>query len=172
MSGVRRKWAQLRIRVKRSSAPKAKTSPRIDAFRFVALLANQTEMNRIFVALIISVVSTGILFIMAAMSGGVCHCMDAMFNLFPYGTIIEMRTSWNDTGLLLTFVQFPIYTILVLITPTKRWKVVVVIVLLVIHVVFAVWGLRVHKGSRYFISDNQVTSGTSEVWIRITSKEF
>lgn len=116
-------------------------------------------MIRIIVALIISVVVTVVLFILAAMSGGTCHCMDAMFNLFPYGTILVMRTSWEDTGTLLTFAQFPIYTILVLITPTKRWKVVVAVALLVIHVVFAVWGLRVHKGSRYFSSYSQVASG-------------
>ena len=106
-------------------------------------------MTRFFVALIISVVVTVGLVNLAAMSDGMCHCMDSTFNSFPYGTIVTMRTSWEDTGLLLTFAQFPIYTILVLITPTKRWKVVVAIALLVIHVVFAVWGLRVHKGMRY-----------------------
>ncbi len=109
-------------------------------------------MIRIFVALIISVVITAVLFIFAGMAGGMCHCMDSTFQLFPYGTIVTMRTSWENTGLFLTFVQFPLYTILVLITPTKRWKVIVAVILLVIHSLVAVWGLRVHKGMRYQVA--------------------
>jgi hypothetical protein len=104
---------------------------------------------RIFVPLILSVVATAILFVLAAMSDGMCHCMNSMFTLFPYGTTLVMRTSWENTGLLLTFVQFPLYTTLLLVVPGKRWKILVLVLLLMVHAMAAVFALRAHNASRY-----------------------
>ena len=68
-----------------------------------------SQMVRIIVSLILSVLATAILFIFAGMAGGACHCMTMMYSLFPYGAVIGMRTSFEATSLLLILIQFPLY---------------------------------------------------------------
>ena len=58
--------------------------------------------------LLLTVVGTAILLVGAGMAGGACHCMSPMFTLFPYGSFISQRTSWESFGFLLLLLQFPL----------------------------------------------------------------
>src|SRR5262245_1467438 len=106
-------------------------------------------MARYIVALIVSVIVTVVLFIYAAMAGGMCHCMDHAFGLFPYGTVVTMRTSWELTGTVLTFIQFPLYTMIFMVLRTNRARVTAVVIIVLVHAIAAWLGLYSHKRSRF-----------------------
>ena len=99
-------------------------------------------MARFFVGLILSVVATVILMFFAGMAGGICHCMTTMFALFPYGSIVTMRTSWESAGLILTFFQFPLYTLIVQILRSSQPRALAILVILAVHTLAAMLGLR------------------------------
>lgn len=94
-------------------------------------------MTRFFVALIVSVLATAILLAYAGMADGMCHCMTSMFTLFPYGTLVTMDTSWEFMGLILTYIQFPVYVTILVLLKSKQSRVVASLAIVVIHV-FAV----------------------------------
>ena len=97
-------------------------------------------MTRYFVALIVTVVATAVLLTLAGMADGMCHCMTSMYTLFPYGTMISMRTSWEFTGLVVTFIQFPVYVTILLILKSTESRVMALIAIIAIHVLAAVSG--------------------------------
>ena len=113
-------------------------------------------MARFIVGLILAVVASVVLFVLAAMADGMSHSMNAMFTLFPYGTILGMRGTWDDLWLPLTFIQFPLYVLVVMSLKGKRAKTAAVIVILVIHVITARVGLRSYGTSRFGYYSNQV----------------
>ena len=55
-------------------------------------------MVRFIVGLIVSFIAGAVLFDLAAMADGMSNSMNAMFTLFPYGTFVSVRTSWENTG--------------------------------------------------------------------------
>jgi hypothetical protein len=104
---------------------------------------------RIVIALLLSIVVTIILFVLAAMSDGMCHCMKSMFTLFPYGTWVTMRTNAENFGLVLVFIQFPLYATVLTIVRTIRWKALALVVIVAIHAEAATLALRPYNSSRY-----------------------
>ncbi len=99
-------------------------------------------MAKYFVALIISVLGSVVLGFLAGMSDGMCHCMNSMYSLFPYGTTVEMRTSYEFLGMVLTFVQFPLYTIVVMLLKGAQLRVIGSILIAVVHILAAVVALN------------------------------
>ena len=97
----------------------------------------QDLMNRILIVLLLSVVGTVILFVGAGMHGGMCHCSTAMFALFPIGSYVTMRTSWESVGLLLVLVQFPLYAVIVTLVNGTQRRVIVLLLVIVFHVLAA-----------------------------------
>jgi len=105
-------------------------------------------MVRFFVGLIASFIAGAVLFVLAAMADGMSHSMNAMFTLFPYGTFVSMRTSWDITGLVLTFIQFPVYVMVVMILKGKQARIAAVLVIVALHIISARVELRSNGTSR------------------------
>jgi hypothetical protein len=91
---------------------------------------------------LLSVPFTIILLVGAGMAGGACHCMTPMFTLFPYGSFISQRTSWEYFGFFLMLFQFPLYVTMVAGINGKRWKTASVISIITLHVLAALFGSR------------------------------
>jgi len=106
-------------------------------------------MVRFIVGLIVSFIAGAVLFDLAAMADGMSNSMNAMFTLFPYGTFVFVRTSSENTGgLVLTFIQFPVYVLVVMILKGKRARIAAVLVILALHIVIATVELRSYRISR------------------------
>lgn len=71
------------------------------------------------------------------MYGGMCHCGTAMFALFPFGSFVTLKTSWESAGLLLVLVQFPLYAVIVTLVNGARRRVIVLLLVIVFHVLAA-----------------------------------
>jgi hypothetical protein len=89
---------------------------------------------KILVALILSCIGSFVLFIGAGMAGGACHCMKPMFTLFPYGSFAMMHFSSDTFGLPLALLQFPVYVLAVTLVKGARWKLGVVLLVVLLHV--------------------------------------
>ena len=76
------------------------------------------------------------------MHGGMCHCMTAMFALFPYTSFVMMRMSWDSLGLLFALLQFPLYAVIITVVNGARWKVIVLLLILTLHILAASFALR------------------------------
>ena len=98
---------------------------------------------------LLSVVGTIVLLVGAGMAGGACHCMTPMFTLFPYGSFITERTSWENFGFFLLLAQFPLYVTIVTIIKGIRWKVASLLLIAVLHVTASYFGLRAYCQSRH-----------------------
>ena len=72
------------------------------------------------------------------MAGGACHCDTVITLLFPFGTIVEMRTGWSNLGMLLTVVQFPLYAAIV--AGLTKSRPMAVLLLLILHTAAVVVG--------------------------------
>ena len=64
-------------------------------------------LTRILLGLSAGALGAGFLLLFLARTQGGNYY--ARFLIFPYGTIIQLRTSWEFTGMLLTYIQFPLY---------------------------------------------------------------
>jgi hypothetical protein len=103
---------------------------------------------RICVALILSVIATVALLFGAGMFDGMCHCMTSMFTVFPYGSFVMMHFSSDTWGMLLTFIQIPVYVLMVMLAKGVRWKLGVALLLIVLHVAAASFALHDYCQSR------------------------
>lgn len=65
--------------------------------------------------------------------------------LFPYGTFITMRTSWEATGFYVDFLQFPFYAIVVVIANVWRKRLLAAMVLLSVHSIAAIGALTMYR---------------------------
>ena len=97
------------------------------------------------IALTISVVMTVVLFFAASFAGGARHCMMPVSVLFPYGTFIGMRTSWENTGLFAMVFQFPLYAIIIAIVCGWRWKLLASLVILALHSFAAIGAVNMYR---------------------------
>jgi hypothetical protein len=95
-----------------------------------------------------SVLGTVILLVGAGMAGGACHCMSPMFTLFPYGSFITERTSWENFGFFLLLAQFPLYVMIVTLIKGIRWKAVSLVLIIALHISAALFGFRDYCQSR------------------------
>jgi hypothetical protein len=106
-------------------------------------------MKRITVSLLralpISVAVTILLFFASAFYGGVCHCETLISILFPYGTFISMRTSWDSIGLAAILLQFPFYAIVIAIVNGRRSRLLVSLLILIVHSIAAVGALTMYR---------------------------
>ena len=93
-----------------------------------------TVIIKIIVALGLSIVGSVVLFIGAGMAGGACHCMKPMFTLFPYGSFVMMHFSSDTFGLPVALLQFPVYVLVVLLVKGARWKLCVLLLVVILHV--------------------------------------
>lgn len=105
-------------------------------------------MARIIVALILSAVATAVLFVGAGMAGGACHCMTPMYTLFPYGSFVMMHFSSDTFGLPLALLQFPVYVLVLILLKGMRWKLSVLLFMVMLHISFASFALRDYCQSR------------------------
>jgi hypothetical protein len=98
-------------------------------------------LNRVLVATSVGALMTPILYFYAGFADGVSHNSDMMRMFFPYGMAIETDTNWKTVGTLLIFTQFSLYAVLLTMVRPKRWKVVALALIVLIHAA-AVAGLR------------------------------
>jgi hypothetical protein len=91
---------------------------------------------------LLSIPFTIILLVGAGMAGGACHCMTPMFTLFPYGSFISQRTSWEYFGFFLILFQFPLYVTIVTVINGKRWKTASIVLIIALHILVALFGPR------------------------------
>jgi hypothetical protein len=99
-------------------------------------------IHRVFSALILSAIATVALFIGAAMFDGMCHCMTAMYTVFPYGSFVMMHFSSDAWGMPLTLIQFPVYVLMVTLVRGVRWRLGVALLLILLHVAAASFALH------------------------------
>ena len=97
-------------------------------------------MKRLLISVLISIPVTILLLIGSGMAGGACHCATIITLLFPYGTILGTRTSWESTGFWLTLLQFPLYAAIVASVRNTR---LMLVVMLLLHAVAAFLGFTV-----------------------------
>ena len=100
-----------------------------------------TVIVKIVVALVLSIVGSVVLFIGAGMAGGACHCMKPMFTLFPYGSFVMMHFSSDTFGFPLALLQFPVYVLVVLLVKGARWKLCVLLLVVILHVAAVTFAL-------------------------------
>lgn len=99
-------------------------------------------MKRLLLSLLLSTIGTIVLFVGAAMAGAACHCMTAMFTLFPYGSLVMMTMSSDSLGLLLDLLQFPVYSVTITTVNGARWKIILLLLIVILHVVAASFALQ------------------------------
>jgi hypothetical protein len=97
------------------------------------------------IALPISIVVTMFLFLASAFYGGACHCETLSNILFPFGSFIIMRTSWEATGFRATLLQFPLYAIVIAVVNGWRKRLVASAVILIVHSIAAVGAVNMYR---------------------------
>jgi hypothetical protein len=106
-------------------------------------------MKRLVLSLLIalpsSAVVTVLLLFASGFAGGFCHCMTPVSVLFPYGTFITMRTSWEATGFYADLLQFPLYAIVVAIANGWRKRLLAATVILSVHMIAAIGALTMYR---------------------------
>ncbi|HSE24855.1 MAG TPA: hypothetical protein VLB68_24550 [Pyrinomonadaceae bacterium] len=94
------------------------------------------------VSLIGSTVMGVVLLFLAAMGDGMSHNSRSMYTLFPYGTILSMRTSWENLGTVLLFIQFPLYALILNLVRPLGWKAIALVLIIAIHALTVVSTMR------------------------------
>jgi len=94
------------------------------------------------VSLVVSAVMGVVLIVLAAMGDGMSHNSKSMYTLFPYGTIVSMRTPWSTLGTVLLFIQFPIYALILNLVRPLGWKAFALVLIIAIHVLTVVSAMR------------------------------
>jgi hypothetical protein len=98
--------------------------------------------------LILSLIGSAIvgvvLIVLAAMSDGMTHSSRSMYTLFPFGTSVVLLTRWTSTGLVLLVIQFPLYALILNLVRPLRWKAVALVLIIAIHVVAVMIGMRAY----------------------------
>jgi hypothetical protein len=59
-----------------------------------------------------------------------------------------MRTSAESLGLILVFIQFPLYATVLMIVRTIKWKAIALVVIIAIYATSATLALRAYNASR------------------------
>ena len=81
------------------------------------------------------------------MYGGMCHCMTAMYTLFPYGAFTTMTLSSDILGFLLIAIQFPLYAVIIVLVKGARWRFIALLLVVGSHVLAA--SLALHNYCRW-----------------------
>lgn len=97
------------------------------------------------IAIPISVVVGVVLFFAAAFAGAAGHSMTPQSVLFPYGTFVVMRTSFETAGMLLVLLQFPFYGIIIAVLQGPRRRTIAVIVIVSVHLIAAVGAVKMYQ---------------------------
>src|SRR5882762_1939291 len=108
-------------------------------------------MKNLLVAILIGVVLLGVFFLLGGMLSGGGHSLTAITVFFPYGLIAGRFLKdghWDFISAVLIALQFPLYLIVLASLPGRRRKRLALVVILVIHFVAAVIGLKVYEQSK------------------------
>lgn len=105
--------------------------------------ADPRRMKRNLLAIVIAIVVTVVPGVPAAFFGGFCHCTTAFTVVFPFATVVVMRTIWESSGELLTLLQFPIYAVIIANLNGRHRRVIAAIVILAVHIIAAIFALLV-----------------------------
>jgi len=97
------------------------------------------------IAFAVSAVVTVVLSIIGGFLGGACHCMTPMSVLFPYGTFITMRTSWEEAGFYAHIFQYSLYAVLIALAQGWRNRLIVTCVVLIVHALAAVFAVNMYE---------------------------
>jgi hypothetical protein len=100
-------------------------------------------MKRVLIPILVGVVLSVFFFALAVVSDGACHCVKPTIILFPCVGLAE-GLGWEFISLPLMALQFPIYSVVIAKVRGGGWRILVFLILLVIHAVAAVVGLRVY----------------------------
>jgi|GEM_PF-2124650 len=143
-------------------------------------------MKRIVLAILIGFTLTVFFFALGSLFSGGGHDLTAISAFFPYAAItgnLTKDTGWDQIGgfidMALLAVQFPVYAIILALIKGWRLKGLVLAILLAIHIVTAVIGLRnyyrLHPNHKYGAIQHGVSpslacastySGHSELFAR------
>jgi hypothetical protein len=63
--------------------------------------------------------------------------MTPMFTLFPYGSFVMMHFSSDSFGFPLALLQFPVYTVVLIVAKGARWRVGILLLVIALHVAAA-----------------------------------
>jgi hypothetical protein len=102
-------------------------------------------MKRFLVPTLIGIVVAVFSFFLTVFSVGACHCVTPTTFFFPYAAIMLGVNNGDSIGLFFLAAQFPVYSIIVGSVRGSGRRVLVGLVLLAIHTVAVVIGLRVHR---------------------------
>jgi hypothetical protein len=76
------------------------------------------------------------------MASGACHCMTPQITFFPYGNFVMTHFSSDNVGFPLVWLQFPAYALVLTLVKGVRWRIGVLLFLMVLHVLAATFGYR------------------------------
>ena len=99
------------------------------------MASNISRMNRILVAVAIGALATPLLLYYAAFGDSMSHRSDMIIAFFPYAAAVSNRSSTAEV--LLTYLQLPLYAVLLTVVRPKLWKVVVLVLILLAHAAVA-----------------------------------
>jgi len=95
-------------------------------------------------AILVGVLLTLVLFALAGLLGGACHCVTPTTLFFPYGAIILGRFSAESVSLLAMAIQFPLYAVVLAKANRRQRRIVVLVLLLAFHVAAALVSLKLY----------------------------
>jgi hypothetical protein len=112
-------------------------------------------MKKILLATLIGFVLAVSLYALAALFSGGGHDLTAITAFFPYSLslgILTKDTRWDRTGgviaMALLALQFPLYAIILAAIKRGRLKAIALLILLALHVLAVLNGLRIYNRSR------------------------
>lgn len=101
-------------------------------------------MKRTLIGILIGALITLLLFALAALLGGACHCITPTTFFFPYGAIIVGQFSADSIGLLAMAIQFPLYAVVAAKVKGRERRIVVLLLLLAFHVAAVLVSLKLY----------------------------
>ena len=101
-------------------------------------------MRLVLIAILVSVLLTVLLFGLAGFLSGACHCETPTAVLFPYAAILLSGPNWESLSVLAIAVQFPLYSLVVILARGDGRKSLASVILLVFHVIAVIVAMRVN----------------------------
>lgn len=112
-------------------------------------------MKKTLLAILIGFVLMVLFYALGALFSGGGHDLTAIIAFFPYSLFVSILTEdtrWDRFGgfvdMTLLVLQFPVYAIILATIKSGRLKVIALVILLVLHVLAAIVGLRIYYQSR------------------------
>ncbi len=100
-------------------------------------------MKRVLIAILVAVLLTLVLFALAGLLGGACHCVTPTTLFFPYGAII-LGLSAESISFLAMAIQFPLYAVVLVKANGRERRIVALVLLIAFHVAAAMVSLKLY----------------------------